>query len=1075
MPDCFDIIKDHTEFAELFAKARGDNAKMREVASKALENLHSDLNKLKATLGKPVQPYTPVDRTADIEKKKAEYQNKIDELNKTQTVVIDEPNKSGESIPLKEADEKQATEIPIGGGDNAGITHAAIAELRKLIDLPEYEGKPKETHEQLISEAQETIKNNPNAANEVLAKMENGGKVTNKDNAILAVYKAAIDAEMKKNPTKELLERATRLSKALDVSGTELGKALESRKLIAPEDNLTNFLLDSQSAQGTALSETQIKSEAAKYEELKAAKEALEKQLEVEREQHAKDIAEMGLNKAKAKARKEAKKSDTEYKQERKNSVDAAREALKKLRESGLKSTVPLIQELGAIAPHVKDFFNSLASQGIDKLDNIITQVHAEFKDVLDGITNKNILDIVSGQFDEPKTQQTRNEKANNIRLINREVQLLKELELARKGEEKAKTEKDKTASNRRIDELKEKIKEVRRQNKNKESDNEAPEDAVAGEIEYNAKLQKKLTEKAQKLTQEIKDKKYLEEEKLPPVFKKSRKTQLLEDKVIDLENKVRHDRSKAEYEKRSKWRKGFDKVMEVLGVRRLVQSALDMSVPFRQGATLISPRKIDVWAKGFAANLQSIFSPKKFERIMHEIRNDPMYHEMVKDNVVFNDLGSADPNLHNEDFRKSFIYKIPILSEPLKASNRSADAFLNVARLEMYKKLRSNLEKRGLTRESDPKAFKFIGNWTMAMTGRGTMHSALEKPAMNAVLGNTFYGARLMASRFNLLNPVTYFDPRIPKEAKREAMKDMAAFTITMMSVGTALAYTTGAKISLNPDDGDFLQLRYGDKVYDISGGLSNYVKTGLRIVKAGYTKATKSAEEGDKATDKAGESALNFIRNKFSPNTSYAVDAFFGGRYGEEFDPSDIYRIYPMYTDDFLKAIKEEGGLMATSTVLLPNILGIGFNSYTKQDKTAYDWDKDIKESAPFKTLTDSQVKLPEVPDNEKNMVIEDDNHPEGKMTEEEYKTFTEEWKKEVKKGVDELYNKGRIKTTTKIDKGGNVVSESNPSKVSMSDLDKGNLEKELSSIKSEATEIAKKKAVKQSKTITTYEKRD
>ncbi len=133
------------------------------------------------------------------------------------------------------------------------------------------------------------------------------------------------------------------------------------------------------------------------------------------------------------------------------------------------------------------------------------------------------------------------------------------------------------------------------------------------------------------------------------------------------------------------------------------------------------------------------------------------------------------------------------------------------------------------------------------------------------------------------------------------------------------------------------------------------------------------------------------------------------------------------------------------------------------------------DELKSESFKILTDNQVKLPEVPDNKKNMVIEDDTHPEGKMTEEEYKTFTEEWKKEVKKGVDELYNKGRIKTTTKIDKGGNVVSESNPSKVSMSDLDKDNLEKELSSIKSEATEIAKKKAVKQSKTITTYEKRD
>lgn len=372
---------------------------------------------------------------------------------------------------------------------------------------------------------------------------------------------------------------------------------------------------------------------------------------------------------------------------------------------------------------------------------------------------------------------------------------------------------------------------------------------------------------------------------------------------------------------------------MEVLGVRRLVQSALDISVPFRQGATMLSPRKIDVWAKGFRANLQSIFNPKKFERIMHEIRNDPMYHEMKKDNVVFNDMGSADPNLHNEDFRKSFIYKIPILSEPLKASNRSADAFLNVARYEMYKKLRANLERKGFTREADPKAFKYIGNWVMSMTGRGKMHSALEKPAMNAVLGNTFYGARLMASRLNLLNPVTYFDPRIPKEVRYEAMKDMAAFTSTMMTVATALSYATGAKVSLNPDDSDFLQLRYGNKVYDISGGLANYVRTGLRIMKAGYTKATGTKYEGRESTKKAGESVVNFFRNKLSPNTSYAVDAFFGGRYGKDFDPSDIYRIYPMYTEDFIKAWKEEGGILATSTVLVPNIIGIGYGSYASK----------------------------------------------------------------------------------------------------------------------------------------------
>jgi len=913
-----DTIKDY--FSKLLG-TKDDN-----VLNEVVKSITKHISENNQTKEKPLSKEQPSIKQEVVEPKTEQPIRNEEKV--TEDIKQTEKEDIAEKPPVEDSEGAGKEE-----GDKKGITHAAIGELRKIIDLPEYEGKPVETHEQLISEAQKVIKDNPNAANEVLNKMEKGEKVTNKDNAILAIYKATIDAELSKNPTKELLERATRLSKTLDVAGTEAGKLLESRKLIGKEDTLANFLLDKQSAQGTALTENQIKSEAAKYEELKTAKEALEKQLIAEREQHAKDIAEMGVNKAKAKAKRESKKSSEEYKKERKDTVEAARKALKDIRDNPQASAAPIFRELVAIAPHVKEYVNSLVSEGVDKLDNIVTAVHAEFKDVLDGLTKRDIVDIMAGEYNEKPKEQTRNEKANTSRLLEREAKLLRELERERLQEEKAKSESQKTQSNRRIDELKEKIKEVRRQNKNRETENDAPEDVTAGEIEYNAKLQKRLIEKAQKLNQDIRDKKYLEEKEVPPVFRKSRETQKLEDKVIDLKNKIRHERSKDEYNKRSKLRKGFDKVMEVLGLRRLVQSALDMSVPFRQGATMISPRQIDVWLKGYKANLQSIFSPKRFERTMHEIRNDQMYHDMVKDNVVFNDLSSADPNLHNEDFRKSFIYKIPVISEPLKASNRSADAFLNVARIELYKKLRDNLEKRGLTRESDPKAFKYIGNWVMAMTGRGTMHSALEKPAMNAVLGNTFYGARLMASRFNLLNPVTYFDPRIPKEAKREAMKDMAAFTTTMVTVATALSYITGAKISLNPDDSDFLQLRYGDKVYDISGGLANYVRTGLRIVKAGYTKASGTKYEGQKATDNAGKSVMNFFRNKLSPNTAYGVDAFFGGRYGNEFDATDIARIYPMYTEDFLQAIKDEGGLMATATVLLPNILGIGYGSYASK----------------------------------------------------------------------------------------------------------------------------------------------
>ena len=172
-------------------------------------------------------------------------------------------------------------------------------------------------------------------------KFKDGGKMTDKDNAILAHYKAALDYDMSKNPTKETFDRIKELIDVLEPAGTEAGKVLQSRKLLAPqEDNLTNFLIDKQMNQGFGLSEKQIKEESAKYVELQKANKELKSALEKEKEENAKLIAEIGLNKAKAQRRKEAKKSKEEYKKDRDDTVQAARDALKKLRDGGLQSSV---------------------------------------------------------------------------------------------------------------------------------------------------------------------------------------------------------------------------------------------------------------------------------------------------------------------------------------------------------------------------------------------------------------------------------------------------------------------------------------------------------------------------------------------------------------------------------------------------------------------------------------------------------------------------------------------------------------------------------------------------------------
>jgi len=914
------------------------------------------------------------------------------------------PPKAEQSLPTQEVKAEQpTTETPpteakppqppaeppmvdgeIGGG--IGITHADTKEIRESKGLPEY-NKEAQTVEKWRTEATERIKNGELPA--LLDKMKKGEPISDVEQIMMGQHIANLDAELTKSPTKENLDK---LNEAVDLSdkagGTAWGRSGRARQeTFLPDDSLGTFLKAKEVAQGTSLSEKQIKDESAKFTELQKAKQALAELEAADKEAYTKLVAEIGVNKARAAAKKASKKTHEEHVKDRKAILDAAREALKKIRQDpNLKVTIPYAAELKALAPHVKSYMQDLLNEGVDKFDNIVTDIHAEFKDVLDKLSKSDVVDILAGTYDEKK-EQTRNEKAAAIRLIKREAQLLKELADARKGLEKAKTTEQETSSNRRIDELTEKIKEVKRLNKENTTDEIPTEEKLLSDFID------KMNKKAEKLSSDIKNKKYLEEKKPPPVFSKSRKAQILEDRVIDLENKIRHERSVDEYSKRSKARKIFDKVMEVLGIRRLIQSAVDISVPFRQGATLISPRRIDVWAKGFQANLQSVFSPKKFERIMYAIRHDPMYHDMVKDKVVFNDLGAADPNLHNEDFRKSFIYKIPIISEPLKASNRSADAFLNVARYEMYKKMRATLERKGLTRESDPKEFSFIGNWAMSMTGRGRMTNMLENSVAHTVLGNTFYGARLMASRFNLLNPVTYFDPRVSRAAKVEAMKDMAAWTTTVMVAGLALVAAGGA-ISLDPDEPDFLQVRFGDKVYDISGGLANYIRTFLRIAKAGYTKATGTKYEGKKATSDAAKSTLNFFRNKFSPNTSYGVDAFFGGRYGQEFDPYDVVKIYPMYTEDVLSALKDEG-VMALPTVLLPNILGIGYGSYASRGEI----------DATLEDLLQRNLRSDEM-NNEKII-----NHNAGgrPVTDKEFNDFADRRDAEIKAGIEKLFKEG------------------------------------------------------------------
>src|SRR3990167_11303153 len=99
-----------------------------------------------------------------------------------------------------------------------------------------------------------------------------------------------------------------------------------------------------------------------------------------------------------------------------------------------------------------------------------------------------------------------------------------------------------------------------------------------------------------------------------------------------------------------------------------------------------------------------------------------------------------------------------------------------------------------GLAQKNNPELYKSFAGFVNNATGRGD----LGKLNRNAQMLNTlFFSPRLIASRFNLLNPVWY--ARQPALVRNEAIKSFAEFVGIGSSI-LALAKLAGADVETDP-----------------------------------------------------------------------------------------------------------------------------------------------------------------------------------------------------------------------------------------------------------------------------------
>jgi hypothetical protein len=185
--------------------------------------------------------------------------------------------------------------------------------------------------------------------------------------------------------------------------GTANARGLSARQMIADRKYfLVNMEMEARANKGgKPLTEEEAAAVEKKYNEIKEARDAIQKRAdELEAENKALK-AKQTLKKVVSRE----KKSKADYDQQKADVIKQMREDLLKAAKGGegLTSSIPFAAQLKVLAPHVAKLAKIYAEQGLDKIEEIAARIYDVVKDQVQGITKNHIYDMIAGEFD-PKT-----------------------------------------------------------------------------------------------------------------------------------------------------------------------------------------------------------------------------------------------------------------------------------------------------------------------------------------------------------------------------------------------------------------------------------------------------------------------------------------------------------------------------------------------------------------------------------------------------------------------------------------------------------------------------------------------
>ncbi len=376
------------------------------------------------------------------------------------------------------------------------------------------------------------------------------------------------------------------------------------------------------------------------------------------------------------------------------------------------------------------------------------------------------------------------------------------------------------------------------------------------------------------------------------------------------------------------------DTLLDVINLPKSLLASADLSAPLRQGAilTFANPKS---GGRAFVEMFRQAFSEKRAEKWIAHVKANPRFN-IIRQSKLYISEPTAKLSAKEEQFMTNIAHKIPVWKYIVKGSERAYVGYLNKLRVDVFTQGADYLQKQGYNFQNNPEVFKSWADFVNNATGRGSI-GALEGAA--PVLNAFFFAPRLVASRFNLLNPVKYY--KMPKEVRKMALRNMGTF-IGVGSMIIALAAAAGMDVEDDPRSADFGKMRYGDLRFDIWAGFQQVVRMMSQVISGQRKSSTTGVIRNLSAKEFPFQTRFDvitqFFRGKLAPIPSLAVDVLVGeSMLGEEMRIENVLKekTIPIYLQD-MKEIYDELGISGAVGAGIPSLFGVGVQYYTPKKKT-------------------------------------------------------------------------------------------------------------------------------------------